>query len=156
MEAVKRFVGTGFYSGLLPGMPGTWGSLAALIFITPIVLYSHLAGVISIIILTSLLTLWSADACEEKWGPDPGRMVIDEWAGQTLTFIFVLPAFQSQYLWIIVVSGFVLFRIFDITKILGIDRLQAMKGGTGILADDLLAGIYAGLCLKFLTFILMN
>jgi phosphatidylglycerophosphatase A len=83
-------------------------------------------------------------------------MVMDEWAGQALTFIFVLPSFHSQYLWVIVVSGFVLFRLFDITKILGVDRLQALKGGIGILADDLLAAVYAGLCLNFLTFIIIR
>ena len=156
MDAFKRFLGTGFYSGLLPGMPGTWGSLAALIFIVPIAVYGDIAGVIAFIVLASLLTIWTASTCEKEWGTDPGRMVIDEWAGQALTFIFVLPAFQSQYLWIIIVSGFVLFRIFDITKILGIHRLQAMKAGSGILADDLLAGVYAGLCLKFVTLLVIK
>jgi len=156
MDGIKRFVGTGFYSGLLPGMPGTWGSAAALIFIIPVVLLSHLVGLAVLILLSSLLTFWTAETCEKSWGPDPGQMVVDEWAGQALTFIFVLPAFQSQYLWLIIVSGFVLFRIFDISKILGIRRLQKLTGGTGILADDLLAGVYAGLCLKFVTFILMS
>lgn len=156
MDSIKRFVGTGFYSGLLPGMPGTWGSLAALIFIIPIAIYTGLPGVVTFVIITSLLTIWSADSCERRWGPDPGRMVVDEWAGQALTFIFVLPSFHSQYLWIIVVSGFVLFRLFDITKILGVHRLQSLKGGIGILADDLLAALYAGLCLNFLKFIVIR
>ncbi|HKI44699.1 MAG TPA: phosphatidylglycerophosphatase A [Balneolales bacterium] len=156
MDAIKRFIGTGLYSGLIPGMPGTWGSLIALIFIIPVALYTSLAGIIIFVIITSLLTLWSADSCEKKWGADPGRMVMDEWAGQALTFIFVLPSFHSQYLWVIAVSGFVLFRIFDITKILGVNRLQTLKGGIGILADDLLAAVYAGLCLNFLTFIIIR
>lgn len=156
MDTIKRFVGSGFYSGLLPVMPGTWGSLFSLVFIIPVARYWHITGIGLFIILTCLITLWSADACEKAWGTDPGRMVIDEWAGQALTFIFVLPSLESQYLWLIVVSGFVLFRLFDITKIIGIRHLQSLKGGIGILADDLLAAVYAGLCLKFLTFIVIS
>lgn len=155
MNAIKRFVGSGFYSGLLPVMPGTWGSMAALVVIVPVAESYLWPGILVFIILCSIFTFWSEAACRQAWGPDPGRMVMDEWVGQALTFGGVLPLFHSQYPWFIIVSGFVLFRVFDISKVLGIHHLQKLPAGWGILADDLLAGIYAGLCLKFFTFMVV-
>ena len=79
----KQLTGTVFGLGSLPGAPGTWGSLAALL---PIYLLGvHTAfGVWALALLCSALTLWAARSCEERWGPDPSNMVIDEWAGQAL------------------------------------------------------------------------
>ena len=76
-------------------------------------------------------------------------MVIDEWAGMGLSlgpwafFILFLNYPMTNY-WIDLVMLFTLFRLFDIWKPLGISSMQNISGGFGILADDLLAGVYAG------------
>ncbi len=77
---------------------------------------------------------------------------MDEWAGQALTFSFFIvkdTVFTQHYV-IILLTGFVLFRIFDIIKPFGVHRLQKYPGGWGILLDDLLAGLYANICLEIL------
>jgi phosphatidylglycerophosphatase A len=66
--------------------------------------------------------------------------VIDEVAGQVMTFVFV-PRFAS---WWMLFVGFLLFRLFDIWKPYPIHRLEALESGLGIMADDLLAAVYAG------------
>jgi phosphatidylglycerophosphatase A len=146
-RSLKLTIGTLFGSGCIPGAPGTWGSLASLIILYPVALVYGTAGLIILAITGSALTVWSADACEEKWGKDPGRMVIDEFAGMALVFFWVTFTGElTSDLWLLI-SGFILFRIFDIFKPLGIDRVQHIPSGIGILADDLLAGLYALICL---------
>ena len=145
---LKLMIGTLFGSGCIPGAPGTWGSLASLAILYPVVLAYGTAGLAIAVITGSALTVWSADACEAKWGKDPGRMVIDEFAGISVVFFWIpFTGELSSDIWLLI-SGFILFRIFDIFKPLGIDRLQHIPSGIGILADDLLAGLYALICLQ--------
>ena len=77
---------------------------------------------------------------------DPGWIVIDEVSGQWMAFAFIAPEIILQYPWLILI-GFALFRFFDILKPLGIKKLEALPGALGVMADDLLGGIYAGLIL---------
>ena len=75
----------------------------------------------------------------------------DELAGQALTFFAVplLAAWQASVaqIWVTAILGFFLFRLFDITKPWPIRKLEKLSSGWGILADDLLAGVYAGIVL---------
>ncbi len=77
---------------------------------------------------------------------DPSRVVVDEVMGQFIVFLFV-PLEISLWL---VAAGFFLFRLFDIWKPYPIDSLQSLPGGIGVCADDILAGIYAGICLNLI------
>jgi phosphatidylglycerophosphatase A len=150
--------------GLLPVAPGTWGSLVgvALYLIARLanvkVLARGAAGGLSaaqldalqtaiLLLLVSAITLagvWAATRAEKLLGrKDPGAVVIDEVAGQLITFAFV--SFNSSA-WI-VVSGFVLFRLFDIWKPYPVRRLESLESGLGIMADDVLAGFYAAMVL---------
>ena len=152
MNILKYFLGTGFYSGLIPKAPGTAGSLAVLLIIFWII-YAQIYLLLFVILIGScLISLWVAPYFEEEFGEDPGRMVIDEWAGQSLTFISISFTSDLKSGLIILIAGFILFRFFDILKPLGINKLQKYKGGFGILGDDLLAGLYALICLKTLIF----
>ncbi|RMH62100.1 MAG: phosphatidylglycerophosphatase A [Calditrichaeota bacterium] len=131
--------------GLAPLFPGTVASFAAtalLYFIQPahIFLWSG-------ILLATLLTVWLTPLIESKKGRDPGEIVMDEWAGQWMAFI--LTGHDSV---MILLSGFLLFRIFDILKPLGINRLQQLPGGYGVVADDLLAGFYTAIILWVLSY----
>jgi phosphatidylglycerophosphatase A len=90
---------------------------------------------------------------------DPREIVADELAGQAVTFLSIgfwtINEPSARQIWIIVGLGFLLFRIFDIAKPWPIRKLENLPQGWGILADDLLAGVYAGvvllLCLRCYT-----
>lgn len=89
MNKLKLALGTGLYSGLLPKAPGTAGSIAAVLIIY-VFIYTDLFFLLPVFVLVScLLSLWVAGYFEDIFGKDPGRMVIDEWAGQGLTFLFI-------------------------------------------------------------------
>lgn len=153
MERLKFITGTIFGIGLVPLAPGT---VASLVSLYPLywILTNDLGLMIPVfVILFSALSLWVSSWFEEHFGKDPAKLVMDEWAGQFLTFtsISFTGIFNTDL--IILFTGFVLFRLFDIWKPLGIKKLQNLKSGWGVLADDLLAGLYALLCLKTLIFV---
>lgn len=153
MNSFKRFIGAGFGSGYLPWFPGTWGSLAALIAIYTSTVFLPPDYIYLFAWISALLTLWVANACEEAWGKDPGTMVIDEWAGQAVVFFTIPLSGDLRNDILLLAVGFTLFRLFDILKPLGIKKVQNMPAGYGILLDDLLAGLYALICLKTLIFV---
>ena len=95
-----------------------------------------------ITVFITALGIWSATVVERQWGKDSYRVVIDEVAGMCLTLLFI-PVNVSTIL-----VGLVLFRLFDIFKPLGIRRLEKLRGGWGVMFDDLLAGLYANLLLQ--------
>lgn len=156
MARLKTIIGTAFGSGLLPVAPGTWASLIALIPIYMCFLVGSSLAVLLFTVCASLLCLWSADTCIRKWGPDPGRMVMDEWAGQAIVFIPFISTHSFSGDLLLLLGGFLFFRLFDVWKPLGISRLEQIKGGWGILLDDLLAGLYANLCLKILILLVLR
>jgi phosphatidylglycerophosphatase A len=130
---------TWFGSGLLPKAPGTWGSLAALPFAIVIVAFAGSWGLLAAAILTTLVGVWAAGVYAVRSGQDdPQRVVIDEVAGQWLALV---PVADDLRLYAI---AFLAFRFFDIVKVWParlIDR--RMKGGWGIMLDDVVAGLYA-------------
>ena len=87
---------------------------------------------------------WSATKMEYLWGHDSNRIVIDEVAGMMISLAF-LP-YDVVYIFI----GCVLFRFFDIVKPLGIRRAELLPRGMGVMADDVLAGVYAQVILRII------
>ena len=100
---------------------------------------------ISTCIVLAVLGSWSSQHCEKIWGADSNRIVVDEVFGMSISLLF-LPINNTT-----VVIGFVLFRLFDIVKPFYIRRLEKIKGGIGVMADDLAAGVYASIILQMLT-----
>ena len=97
-----------------------------------------------VLLLFVLAGIWSSGRSIAIFGThDPHEAVVDEVMGQIITFLFI-PFTLSLPL---IISGFILFRIFDIWKPYPIDLLQDLPGGLGICADDIVAGVYAGICL---------
>lgn len=131
--------------------PGTWGSLAALLAGYGLSAVFRMAGwgeaewvvYAGLALLASLVTLKAGGHAEEVWGKDPSRVVSDEAAGMWLTML-VMPPAGADSEWLRLSVAFVLFRFFDIAKPLGIRYLQKIRGGLGILIDDLVAAIAAG------------
>ena len=85
---------------------------------------------------------WSATKMESVWEHDSNKIVIDEVAGMMITLAFL------PNNWMYIVTGCVLFRFFDIVKPLGIKRAESLPRGIGVMADDVVAGIYAQLILR--------
>jgi phosphatidylglycerophosphatase A len=132
-------VATWFGTGLLPWMPGTWGSLAALPFAWAIRSYGGAAGLAIAALLAFLIGWWAAARIAAASGKtDPGFIVIDEVAAQWLVLV-AAPLDPRAY-----AAAFLLFRLFDITKPRPIDRVERrVAGGLGIMLDDVVAALYA-------------
>ncbi len=146
----NTFLGSGLGAGLLPVAPGTFGTLSALVLMIPLHIVWGFWGIVLFIIFSIVLNYASYPDFEKKFGIDPGAFVLDEWAGYGIS---VLPLYFTAFdAWIGFSLGFALFRLFDISKVLGIDALQNYEGAHGVLFDDLLAGAYAAICLYFLIF----
>ena len=77
---------------------------------------------------------------------DPREVVADEFAGQALTFL-IIASITTSRIWLVAAGGFLLFRLFDIVKPWPIRKIEKLPRGWGILADDLLAAVYAGISL---------
>jgi phosphatidylglycerophosphatase A len=136
---------TWFGCGLSPKAPGTVGALGALL---PAVLFLRATNVPPLTLLLPVLLLtwpaiWASDRVADERGlKDPQIVVIDEVLGQWIAL-----AGATTTNWKSIVAAFVLFRVFDITKPQPVRMLESLPGGTGIVADDLMAGIYAALVL---------
>jgi len=148
LRSFPQLVATGFGLGYLPFFPGTWGSLAAALAVCGLYQFPlpHLFGIHLTLVLLLFPVAWY---CSEKTSramdtADPSVVVIDEVFGQSLALLFVPVSLVS------VIIGLVLFRIFDIFKPFPVNRAERLSGGLGIVADDLIAGVYAGLVLLLL------
>ncbi|MFW6157581.1 MAG: phosphatidylglycerophosphatase A, partial [Balneolaceae bacterium] len=86
IQKLKPLIGSFFYAGFLPNAPGTWGSFFALFPIYAVGIYTPWYGMLLFTLLCSLLTLWVSSECERVWGGDPSPLVMDEFAGQAMTF----------------------------------------------------------------------
>jgi phosphatidylglycerophosphatase A len=104
-------------------------------------LFSSLIFIVATIIIT-FTGIWLGNVVEPYWGKDSGKVVIDEVAGMCVSLLFVKISFT------LVLLGFVLFRVFDITKAFGVHRMERFPGGWGVMAVDVLAGIYTNLLLQ--------
>lgn len=149
---MKRLFTSCFGLGLLPLAPGTWGSLppaavfALLAYLqTPVVVI--VVAMAAFVLVGSVICVMFAPTVAAAVGKeDPGEVVADEFAGQSLVFIPAVLLSQLQPL-LMAGLGFVLFRLFDIAKPWPIRKLEKLPNGWGILADDLLAGVYAAILL---------
>ena len=149
MKRAKLFhiiIASGFGSGFSPFAPGTAGALVAVIIWTVlfyVIPFNILLVVTSLlIVLFTAAGIWSADKLESEWGKDPSKVVVDEMVGVWIALLAV-PVGNVWY----ILFAFLLFRFFDIFKPLGIRKMEQLEGGIGVMADDILAGIYSFLLL---------
>lgn len=151
--------------GYLPLAPGTWGSLVGIVVYALVrgaamqfffgldprrnitllhVYYGVIAVELAAFAVITLVGIWAASRTERLLGKkDPGKVVIDEVAGQ---FIALIPVpFMVGAAWWTAILAFILFRFFDIVKPYPARRLESLEAGLGIMADDVVAGIYAAI-----------
>lgn len=152
---MTRLFATWFYAGLVPFAPGTWGSLAAL----PCAVLLHAVGGFPVLLAATIVVFfvgWWATTEETRGRDDhdPGEIVIDEVAGQWIALMplsFVLWSHGSDVVilpWPGLVGSFLLFRLFDILKPWPVSWADKKSTPFGVMFDDVLAGIYAGLVLS--------
>ncbi|MBA31758.1 MAG: phosphatidylglycerophosphatase A [Chloroflexi bacterium] len=127
---------TGFYTGLWPLKgPATFASLvSAVIFFFLSNLLSNDLYLSILIILFTILGIWSSNRTATSKDKDPSKVVIDEWVGMWITLLF-LPV---NIVWFMI--GFLVFRYLDIFKPFGIRKIERFSGGVGIMLDDVAAG----------------
>ncbi len=149
---MKRMLTSCFGLGWLPFAPGTWGSLPPAIIFALMCYFGASAVGVSIVMAAlavagSFVCVKFADVVIAETGKsDPSEVVADEFAGQALTFIGAFTAGLGPI--VTAAIGFALFRLFDILKPWPIRKLEKLPSGWGILADDLLAGVYAAIILQ--------
>lgn len=133
-----HFLALGFGSGLIPFMPGTFGSLAALPLLIPFLYLPPITLLIAAVLASAIGIYLCGKTADDMQVHDHGSIVWDEVAGILLTFLWV-----PLSLWT-VVAGFILFRFFDIVKPWPIGPVDKyVSGGLGIMLDDIIAGLMA-------------
>jgi len=133
--------------GLIPFAPGTFGALVGFL-ISYGLLFFQIGNTEWNIIHTGLIVLsyfagvWTVGELESEWGHDPSRVVIDETCGFWVSIMLV--PIEIKYL----IGAFILFRIFDIFKPLGIRKIDRLKSAHSVMLDDVAAGILTNICLQ--------
>jgi len=145
LQSPLHLMAVGFGSGLARKAPGTWGTLAAVPFYYFLSFLSIKTYVIFLIV-SSIFGIFICHVTQKQMvGDDPSAIVWDEFVGYWITMLAVPLSLQ----WTIV--GFILFRFFDILKPYPICWLDKnVKGGLGIMVDDIVAGIFSAIVLQFL------
>lgn len=152
---MRKFFLTVGFSGLSPKAPGTVGSFVSLIIALLLLQYIHISTLFLLALLISVVAVKQINIYEAEVGThDSSEIVIDELAGMWIA-LAIANATADNYL--VAALAFVYFRIFDIYKpsIIGkIDR--DVKGGWGVMGDDMVAGLFAGLCTSMTYFLLLK
>lgn len=141
MKGLVRVLASGLGTGFSPLAPGTVGSLLAAVLYWLIAIRSWWLY-LSVLVVGMSLGVYVSGQAEILWGHDAGRIVIDEVVGMWVTMAFLPRSF------LLLASGFFLFRGLDIWKPFPIRRSQRFPGGWGVMTDDLIAGVYANLLLQ--------
>ncbi|HLJ23562.1 MAG TPA: phosphatidylglycerophosphatase A [Candidatus Acidoferrales bacterium] len=167
---VSLAMATAFGLGYLPKAPGTWGSLAGVVLgwaalaITPLQLAPRIGATgelsnppaswwlqfawneVELIFIISVIGVWAAGrTARYLQNHDPQIVVIDEVAGQLISYLGLATPKTFALNWKYLLLGFILFRVFDIWKPFPARQAESLPGGLGIMADDWIAGIYAAL-----------
>jgi phosphatidylglycerophosphatase A len=146
---LSKIISTALGLGFIPRVPGTFGALGGLtigITIFRFVKYPNIVLLI-LIVLFFFVGVYCAGKLIPEWGKDPSRVVIDEVVGMWVSMLLIPNNI------ILLLSAFAAFRFFDMEKPLFIKKAENIRGGWGIMLDDLVAGIFANASIHF--FILM-
>lgn len=140
--AILKISGSVFFIGYSPFFPGTLASLAAAFLYISLLRFHPAAHLISVLIIT-VLGLWISDRAEKILGKkDARQIVIDDFNGMLIALL-CLPSRP-----VFCLIAFAVFRLIDITKPYPIRKIEKLKGGLGIMADDVIAGIYSNIIIR--------
>ena len=138
---ISKILGT-FGVGYIPGAPGTYGSVVGIFIFYFLFKFTNIYVIFIFTFLLFVVGVFVSGLLNKVWKQDDGRIVIDEVVGQMVVFLF----HQNINIFILI-AGFILFRFFDITKVLFIKEVEKVRGGMGVMLDDVLAGIFANILL---------
>ena len=143
----EKLIGSGFYTGYSPVASGTIGSLFALmIYLIPG--FEHVIIILPVISISFLYGIYLGNKFEAEYGKDPAQCTIDEFVGTWISFVALPKSF-----WIIVIA-FLIWRILDIIKPPPARKLEKLKGGLGIMIDDVVSGIYTLIIMHLVVYLL--
>jgi len=135
INSFEKFIGSGFFTGYFPVASGTVGSLAAIvIYLIPG--FEQLFVIIPTTLVIIFYGIYIGTKFEAEYGKDPAQCTIDEVAGTWISLIALPKTFG------IIIAAFFLWRILDIIKPPPARNLERLKGGLGIMIDDVISGIY--------------
>ena len=146
LNFIEKLLGSGFYTGYIPFISGTFGSLAALIiyyipgFEKPFIL-------IPAVIIFTIYGIYVGNKFEDVYGKDPSECTIDEVVGMWISLLFLPKILLISFL------TFLLWRILDIIKPFPARNFEKLKGGIGIVLDDITSGIYTLIIVHIILFI---
>ncbi len=132
---------TTFYTGYSPVAPGTVGAALAAVGLW-FLRIDQGWPLLALALVSGLIGVWAAQRAEQRWGEDPGRVNWDEVVGMMLSLCF-LPRTSTVF-----ILAFLAFRFFDILKPVPVSTAERLPHGWGIMADDVMAGIYANLLVQ--------
>ncbi len=147
-DSATWLIATGFGIGLSPVTPATVASAAALLLYAFLPIDETLPANWVFIAASFAVGIWVTGRFATSESPDPRYVVWDEFVGMWVACMYVPKT------WPFLAAAFLLFRLFDVLKPFPIRRLEHMPGGLGIMADDILAGIYANLVLRTLQWLI--
>ena len=152
MKKLSFFISTLFYCGYFPKAPGTIGSLVSLPIIFFINYNFGFVGLVITIIIGFIVAMFSVRKVLMYTSHDPSFVVIDEFIGQAVTFLLIADKLKLSKSIVPYIIGFVLFRLFDITKPFPVSYAdKKIKNAFGVILDDIFAGFYATIILYFIT-----
>lgn len=132
---IENATGSGLFTGYIPIASGTFASLVALlIYLIPG--FENLFVIIPAIVISILFGIKIGDKFEIKFGKDPSEYTLDEFIGMWIALIGAPKSLP------VLVIAFVIWRVFDIIKPSPAREAEQIKGGKGVIADDIISGIY--------------
>ena len=139
------FIATCGYLGYVPVAPGTFGSAAGLLVYAAVRWSGSPALELAVIVLLFAIGVWSSSVAEKHFGGiDPAPVILDEVVGMLITLALIPVNLPGA------IVGFLLFRLFDVVKPWPANRLEALHGGLGIMADDAMAAVYGNVVMRLL------
>ncbi len=137
VTAVRLFIATMAGVGFIPFASGTWGTLATIPLWAALVRFAPPAWYLPVTLVVILSSVWACGPCERVYGrKDPSQAVADEMSGYLVTMAFVPAGLWTA------IAGFFVFRLTDIVKPWPARRFESLPGGLGIVADDVMAGVW--------------
>lgn len=145
---IHKLIATVFGIGYIAKGGGTVAAIAFCVLFYFGVRYEVVSqtGLVIFTLATFVVGVYVSNRLEAGWGKDSKKIVVDEVLGMAVSLLF-LPINLA-----VILTGLVLFRIFDIWKPLYIRRTEKLKGGWGVMVDDLVAGVYANLILQIIIY----
>jgi phosphatidylglycerophosphatase A len=137
------FVATCGYLGYVPIAPGTFGSAAGLVVFAAVRWAGSPAFELALIAFLFAIGVWSGNAAERHFGGvDPAPVILDEVVGMLITLALIPVTLSGA------IVGFLLFRLLDVIKPWPANRMEALPGGLGVMADDAMAALYGNVMMR--------